>query len=71
MARKAFIPTITRERFTVNLAPNIARQLRAAAHKDDISISQYLESSLLEALVKSRQFDEKGMLHLTIGEQKK
>lgn len=70
MARKA-TQLQQRERFTVNLHPNIARQLRAAARNDDISISQYLESSLLEALVKSRRFDEKGMLHLTIGEQKK
>ena len=51
----------------MNLCPNIARLLRAAARNDKRSISHYLESSLIEALAKGRRFDELGMLHETIG----
>lgn len=56
-----------RERFSVNLSQNTARQLRAAARNDNSSISHYLEASLIESLSKRRRYDGKGMLHQTIG----
>lgn len=62
MARKAKTVTTQRERFTVNLPHNTARQLRAAARNDNSSISHYLEASLIESLSKRRRYDEKGML---------
>ncbi len=65
MARNA--KTVRRERFSVNLCPSIARLLRAAARNDNSSISHYLESSLLDALAKGRQYDGLGMLQLMIG----
>ena len=67
MARTA--KTVRRERFSVNLCPNIARLLRAAARNDNSSLSHYLESSLIEALAKGRRFDEEGMLQPTIRKQ--
>lgn len=66
MARKA--KTQRRERFSVNLSPSIAAQLKTAARNDNSSISHYLEASVLDALAKDRRYDEKGMLHKTIGD---
>ncbi len=58
---------LKRERFGLNTPPSIAKLLRAAAKKDGISISNYLESSLIESLAKGRSYDEMGVLQMMNG----
>ena len=53
----------------MNLCPNMARLLRAAARNDNSSISHYLESPLIESLSKGRRYDGKGMLHPMMSQQ--
>lgn len=63
-------PFLKMERFSVNTSMIIAMQLRQAAQRDRISISQYIECALLETLHKHRCFDQQGLLQPTIGQKK-